>query len=148
MAISLTSPAETPEPTLPSISRFEPGCVVLFSGVTSLEYRIQATLGNPWTRCAIVVPGFDGNPVLLQSTSRPIAADLITGQLRTGAQLVVIRDVLTGFEGQIGFRPVAPALSSAQDKVLAETALEKKKPDRSSANSRASALVAEAPIEI
>jgi hypothetical protein len=89
--------------------RFEPGCVALFSGVTSLEYRIQATLGNRWTRCVIVVPAFDGNPVLLQSTSRPIAADLMTGQLRTGAQPVVIRDVLTGFEGQIGFRPVALA---------------------------------------
>lgn len=112
-------------PTPFEISGLKPGCVVLFSGLTDLEYRIQATLRNRWTRCAIIVPGLDGSPVLLQSTSRPIAGDVITGELLTGVQMVSIREVLTRFEGEIGFRPVAPPLSSAQNCVLAEFARKK-----------------------
>jgi len=123
MVTTSTLPRELSETPRSDILEFEPGCVVLFSGVTSLEYRIQETLRNCWTRCAIIVPGPDGNPVLLQSTSRPIAADLRTGQLLTGVQMVAVRDVLTRFDGQIGFRQVAPALSSAQNNALAEFAL-------------------------
>jgi len=111
MVTTSTFPRELSETPRSDILEFEPGCVVLFSGVTSLEYRIQETLRNCWTRCAIIVPGRDGNPVFLQSTSRPIAADLRTGQLLTGVQMVAVRDVLTRFDGQIGFRQVAPALS-------------------------------------
>jgi len=112
-------------PTPLEISGLEPGCVVLFSGVTDLEYRIQVTLSNRWTRCAIIVPGLDGRPVLLQYTSRPIAPDLKTNELLTGVQMVAIGDVLSRFKGQVGFRPVSPPLSSAQNDALSEFALNK-----------------------
>jgi hypothetical protein len=37
--------------------------------------------------------------------------------------MVAICDVLSRFEGEIGFRPVAPPLSAAQNRALAEFAL-------------------------
>jgi hypothetical protein len=38
--------------TTPSTFLLKPGCVLLFSGLTDLERRIQETLDSFWTRCA------------------------------------------------------------------------------------------------
>jgi hypothetical protein len=124
MEVTRTSSKKSESAFRAACSSFTPGCVVLFSGLTSLEFKIQATLNSRWTRSAIVVPGPDGNPVLLQSTSRPIAPDLKSGKLSTGAQLVAIPDVLANFDGYVGFRSIAPILP-AQVGALAEFAREK-----------------------
>jgi hypothetical protein len=103
----------------------KPGCVLLFSGLTDLERRIQETLDSFWTRCALVVRAPSGTTVLLQATSRPISRDLIDGQLRTGVQIVGIDDVLANFDGYISMRPIRPDLSPATDSALAAFALAK-----------------------
>jgi uncharacterized protein YycO len=103
----------------------EPGCVLLFSGLTALEHRIQEILANLWTRCALIVPGPSGATVVLQATSRPISADITEQRLRTGVQIVAVDDVLTHFDGYVGFRTIRPALSQAQKGLLAAFALEK-----------------------
>jgi hypothetical protein len=103
--------------------RIEPGCILLFSGLTELERRIQHTLHNLWTRCALVVRATSGTPVLLQSTSRPISKDLIVGQPRTGVQIISIDEVLTAFDGYIAFRSVRPKLSQNSDERLAAFSL-------------------------
>jgi hypothetical protein len=112
-------------PCGPGAPTLEPGCVLLFSGVTDLELRIQETLQNLWTRCALIVPGPDAAPVMLQSTSRPIATDLIERRLRVGVQIVAPDEVLTRFDGYVGFRALQPALSMEQKNSLAAFALEK-----------------------
>jgi hypothetical protein len=109
-------------PSRPSPSSLIPGCVLLFSGLTDLERRIQQTLKNFWTRCALVVRAPWGTPVLLQSTSRPISKDLIDGQERTGVQIVGIDDVLARFDGYIAIRSLLPELSQAEDATLASFA--------------------------
>lgn len=102
-----------------------PGCILLFSGLTELERRIQQTLDNFWTRCALVVSGPWGTPVLLQATSRPISHDLIEDQLRIGVQIVGIDDVLAHFDGYVAIRSIQPELSHAKDAELAAFALAK-----------------------
>jgi hypothetical protein len=104
---------------------FDPGCILLLSGLTDLERRIQQTLDNFWTRCALVVRAPCGAAVLLQATSRPISRDLIDGQQRTGVQLVGIDDVLANFEGYIALRSIRPPLSTAKDSALTAFALAK-----------------------
>jgi hypothetical protein len=101
----------------------EPGCVLLFSGLTELEERIQHTLDNIWTRCALIVRAKSGNLVLLQATSRPISKDLLAGQFRTGVQLVAIDDVLTSFDGYIGLRSIRPRLSQNNNARLTDFAM-------------------------
>jgi hypothetical protein len=102
----------------PSAFSLKPGCVLLFSGLTDLERRIQETLDNFWTRCALVVRGPRGTPVLLQATSRPISKDLIDGQLRTGVQIVGIDDVLAHFDGYVSMRAIRPDLAQPTDAAL------------------------------
>jgi hypothetical protein len=101
----------------------EPGCILLFSGLTELEGRIQHTLGNIWTRCALVVRAQWGTPVLLQSTSRPISDDLISRRLCIGVQIIGIDEVLTRFDGFIGLRSIRPKLSQINDARLAAFAM-------------------------
>jgi hypothetical protein len=120
MGKSTLSPGITP-----SASSLKPGCVLLFSGLTELERRIQETLDSFWTRCALVVRGPRGTPVLLQATSRPISKDLIDGQLRTGVQIVGIDDVLEHFNGYISMRALRPELVRATDAALAAFATAK-----------------------
>jgi hypothetical protein len=103
----------------------EPGCILLFSGLTELEQRIQHTLDSFWTRCALVVRSASGSLVLLQSTSRPISNDLLGGQPHIGVQIVAIGDVLSRFEGYIGIRSITPKLSQSNDASLAAFALAK-----------------------
>jgi hypothetical protein len=112
-------------PTQSCALMFDPGCILLFSGLTDLERRIQQTLDNFWTRCALVVRAPCGTPVLLQSTSRPISRDLIDGQQRTGVQIVGIDDVLANFEGYIALRSIQPQLSRLKDSTLTAFALAK-----------------------
>jgi hypothetical protein len=102
----------------------EPGCILLFSGLTELEERIQHTLDNMWTRCALVVSAKSGTLVVLQSTSRPISNDLVVGQFLTGVQIVGINEVLARFEGYIGLRSIGPKLSLHNDARLANFAME------------------------
>jgi hypothetical protein len=101
----------------------EPGCILLFSGMTELEKKIQHTLENVWTRCALVINAKWGAPVLLQSTSRPISNDLIVRKLRTGVQIVGIDDVLTHFDGYIGLRSIRPMLSQTNNARLTDFAM-------------------------
>jgi hypothetical protein len=116
----------TPSPGITaSASSLKPGCVLLFSGLTDLERRIQETLDSFWTRCALVVRGPRGTPVLLQATSRPISKDLIDGELRTGVQIVGIDDVLQHFHGYVSMRALRPDLVQATDAALAAFALAK-----------------------
>lgn len=122
---ALSVDLELDVPCGPGSVPLEPGCVVLFSGLTALERRIQETLQNTWTRCALIVPGPAGAPVILQATSRPIATDLIERRLRTGVQIVSAEEVLALFAGYVGFRAIRPALSGEQRKSLAAFALEK-----------------------
>src|ERR1700737_4781763 len=103
----------------PRTFSLKPGCILLFAGLTDLERRIQQTLDNFWTRCALVVRAPWGTPVLLQSTSRPISHDLIEGQQRTGVQIIGIDDVLTRFDGYVSMRSVRPELSQTKDAALA-----------------------------
>lgn len=95
----------------------------VFSELTELEERIQHTLGNMWTRCALVVSAKSGTLVVLQSTSRPISKDLIEGQPRAGVQIISIDEVRTGFDGYIAFRSVRPKLSQNSDERLSAFAL-------------------------
>jgi hypothetical protein len=103
--------------------QIEPGCILLFSGLTELEERIQHTLNNIWTRCALVVRAKSGTLVVLQSTSRPISNDLIAGQLCTGVQIVDIGEVLSRFAGYIGFRSIEPKLSLYNNACLTDFAM-------------------------
>jgi uncharacterized protein len=109
----------------PSASSLKPGCVLLFSGLTDLERRIQETLDSFWSRCALVVRGPRGTPVLLQATSRPISKNLIDGQLRTGVPIVSIDDVLEHFHGHVSIRALRPELAQATDAALAAFATAK-----------------------
>jgi hypothetical protein len=109
----------------PSTFSLKPGCVLLFSGLTDLERRIQETLHSFWTRCALVVRAQSGKTVLLQATSRPISRDLSDGQLRTGVQIVGIDDVLTNFDGYVSMRSIRPELSPATDAALTTFAMAK-----------------------
>jgi hypothetical protein len=112
--------------TTASTSSLTPGCVLLFSGLTELERRIQQTLENFWTRCALlVVRGPSGTPVLLQATSRPILKDLVEGRLLTGVQIVGLDDVLAHFDGYVSMRAIQPELSPEQDVALQAFALAK-----------------------
>jgi hypothetical protein len=116
----------TPSPGITaSASSLKPGCVLLFSGLTDLERRIQETLDSFGTRCALVVRGPRGTPVFLQATSRPISKDLIDGQLRTGVQIVGIDDVLEHFHGYVSVRALRPELALATDAGLAAFATAK-----------------------
>jgi hypothetical protein len=101
----------------------EPGCILLFSGLTELEKKIQHTLDNVWTRCALVIRAEWGAPVLLQATSRPISNDLVARELRTGVQIVGIDDVLTHFDGYIGLRSIRPMLSQINNARLTDFAM-------------------------
>jgi hypothetical protein len=114
-----------PDGIAPCASSLKPACVILFSGLTDLERRIQETLDSFWTRCALVVRGPRDTPVLLQATSRPISKDLIDGQLRTGVQIVGIDDVLAHFHGYVSMRAIRPDLARATDAALAAFATAK-----------------------
>jgi hypothetical protein len=97
--------------------------MVLFSGLTDLEGKIQHALDNIWTRCALVVRAQWGMPVLLQATSRPISHDLVLGQTFTGVQIIAIDEVLSRFEGFIGLRSLRPKLSQDNDARLTAFAM-------------------------
>jgi hypothetical protein len=99
-------------------SSLKPGCVVLFSGLTDLERRIEETLDSFWTRCALVIRGPRGAPVLLQATSRPISEDIITGEMRTGVQIVGIDGVLAHFHGTVSMRVIRPELDASSEAAL------------------------------
>jgi hypothetical protein len=122
--------ARRSKPDAPTLSEaplssfpIEPGCIVLFSGLTDLEGKIQHALGNIWTRCALVVRAPWGMLVLLQATSRPISNDLVLGQTLTGVQIIAIDEVLSRFEGFIGLRSIRPKLSQSNDARLTAFAL-------------------------
>ena len=104
--------------TATAIPTLEIGSVLLFSGLTELEDRIQKTLQSFWTRSAVIVPGPDNSPVVLQGTSRPIASDLIDGDTRSGVQIVAVRDMFTSFAGSIAFRAQSRAPRKAVRAVL------------------------------
>ena len=122
--------ARTSKPDPPTLSEaplrsfpIEAGCIVLFSGLTDLEGKIQHALDNIWTRCALVVRVPWGTPVLLQATSRPISNDLVVGQTLTGVQIIAIDEVLSRFEGFIGLRSLRPKLSQNNDARLTAFAM-------------------------
>jgi hypothetical protein len=104
-------------------SALEIGGVLLFSGLTELEDRIRRTLHSSWTRSAVIVPGPDGTPAVLQGTSRPIASDVVDHTTRSGVQIVAVRDVFTSFAGSIAFRAIRPVISPQLRESLARFAM-------------------------
>lgn len=99
--------------TIYSSSRelMKPGDLILLSGVSSLELRLQACMASIWNQTSLVVRWpTDGGVALLEATKRPVCADLVSGHFMIGVQVVSLKEKLAAYQGIVTSRPIEPPL--------------------------------------
>ncbi|HET8707059.1 MAG TPA: YiiX/YebB-like N1pC/P60 family cysteine hydrolase [Pseudomonadales bacterium] len=94
-----------PVSSLAEISHeLQTGDVVLFSGRDALSTTIKYALRCFWTHVGMVVRSSDGQLLLWESTCDTNVADLLTGKMFIGAQLVDFHQRVQRYDGLVAVR--------------------------------------------
>lgn len=102
-----------PESSLPVASlamlssELQTGDVVLFSGRDALSTTIKYALRCYWTHVAMIVRGDDNELLLWESTCDTNVADMLTGKMVIGAQLVDFHERVQRYDGMVAVRRLA-----------------------------------------
>ena len=86
-------------------SRIRTADIVLFSGKGGISHGIKLITGSKWSHVgmALRLPEWDAL-LLWESTTLSGLADVIDGRAKRGVQLVVMRDRLRAYDGEVSVR--------------------------------------------
>ena len=86
-------------------SRIRTGDIVLFSGKGGISHGIKLITNSKWSHVGMALRLAEWDALLLwESTTLSSLADLIEGQQKRGVQLVVMRDRLRTYHGEVTVR--------------------------------------------